>query len=562
MINSLTITRFNDLTKKDMKRILFLFLTTSLILSGWSQNNDQNWVKSIIYKVPVTQSGNADAGNAHIEINYFDGLGRPIQNIKHAEAANGGDIITHIEYDPYGRQTQEFLPYIRTNASMDFEDLSVNDIINFYQNTPGIAHTSVPFSEKELENSPMNRVLRQAAPGEDWQMDSGHEIKYDYLTNEDNEVRMPFAQTDYAVNLDRYNPTLTGWSSYYPAGTLYKTITVDENNSYTRAVNNTGTQSIEYKDKSGKVVLKRIVTPQLKTYDTYYVYDIYGNLTYVIPPKAADNTVLGSNTVAFQELCYQYKYDQRNRLVAKKIPGKHWEYMVYDQLDRLRATGPVKSPFEDINAEGWLFTKYDVFDRPVYTLWMEDAVNETKRITIQNEIASAEKLSESRIEPASEIGNIEIYYTNQSFPDTGDDYYILTINYYDDYIAFGINDVNQVAAAYGQDYKSNTKTLTTGTWTRVLENSTDINAITGISLFKDDHLASPIKNISHYPDQGLIESISEVDFEGKVLQTQTTHRKDGSAFTIDIHENFTYTPQGRLAQHTHQINNFTEKHCP
>ncbi|PTT39215.1 hypothetical protein DBR28_07565, partial [Chryseobacterium sp. HMWF028] len=31
-----------------------------------------------------------------------------------------------------------------------------------------------------------------------------------------------------------------------------------------------------------------------------------------------------------EPLCYQYKYDGRNRLVEKKLPGKGWEYMIYN----------------------------------------------------------------------------------------------------------------------------------------------------------------------------------------------------------------------------------------
>ncbi|WP_454046719.1 hypothetical protein [Chryseobacterium sp. Marseille-Q8038] len=46
----------------------------------------------------------------------------------------------------------------------------------------------------------------------------------------------------------------------------------------------------------------------------YYVYMYYNQLAFVIPPKTAlesdPNTVLN-------DLCYQYKYDRRNRLVEK-----------------------------------------------------------------------------------------------------------------------------------------------------------------------------------------------------------------------------------------------------
>jgi len=50
-------------------------------------------------------------------------------------------------------------------------------------------------------------------------------------------------------------------------------------------------------------------------HDTYYVYDQFGNLTYVIPPLV--NTALPITQTILDNLCYQYKYDYRNRLVEK-----------------------------------------------------------------------------------------------------------------------------------------------------------------------------------------------------------------------------------------------------
>ncbi|PWG77815.1 hypothetical protein, partial [Pararcticibacter amylolyticus] len=69
---------------------------------------------------------------------------------------------------------------------------------------------------------------------------------------------------------------------------------------------------------------------------TYYVYDDFGNLCYVLPPKSeADSGIPGPDKQ--NALCYQYRYDERNRMSAKKIPGKGWEYQVYNQLDQVVA---------------------------------------------------------------------------------------------------------------------------------------------------------------------------------------------------------------------------------
>ncbi|WP_035096513.1 hypothetical protein, partial [Aquimarina megaterium] len=89
--------------------------------------------------------------------------------------------------------------------------------------------------------------------------------------------------------------------------------------------------------------------------------DRFGNLTYVIPPKVTTNDGVSDNELA--ELCYQYKYDYRNRLIEKKIPGKDKEYIVYNKLDQ-----PILTQDANLKASNaWLFTKYDAFGRVTYT---------------------------------------------------------------------------------------------------------------------------------------------------------------------------------------------------
>ncbi|MFJ1288557.1 hypothetical protein, partial [Acinetobacter baumannii] len=69
---------------------------------------------------------------------------------------------------------------------------------------------------------------------------------------------------------------------------------------------------------------------------TYYVYDAIGNLRFVIPPKAVA-TLLSNATwdltistgSLINELCFRYEYDGRNRMIAKKVPGAGWVYLIY-----------------------------------------------------------------------------------------------------------------------------------------------------------------------------------------------------------------------------------------
>ncbi|MDN5478042.1 MAG: DUF6443 domain-containing protein, partial [Chryseobacterium sp.] len=43
-------------------------------------------------------------------VQYFDGLGRPKQIVNVKASPLGKDVVTHIEYDAFGRQVKDYLP--------------------------------------------------------------------------------------------------------------------------------------------------------------------------------------------------------------------------------------------------------------------------------------------------------------------------------------------------------------------------------------------------------------------------------------------------------------------
>ncbi|MCP9752803.1 RHS repeat-associated core domain-containing protein [Ferruginibacter sp. HRS2-29] len=156
-----------------------------------------------------------------------------------------------------------------------------------------------------------------------------------------------------------------------------KTVTVDEN----------GKQVIEFKDKSGSVILKKVqltATADDGTGSdhpgwtcTYYLYDDIGNLRCAIQPKGVELVRAAGwvliNTTILAEQCFRYEYDTRNRMIMKKVPGAGETWMVYDNADRLvmsqdaamRATGQKK----------WMYLTYDYLNRPVTTGLITDASN-------------------------------------------------------------------------------------------------------------------------------------------------------------------------------------------
>ena len=146
-----------------------------------------------------------------------------------------------------------------------------------------------------------------------------------------------------------------------------------------------------------------------EAHDTYYVYDLYGNLTYVIPP------LVTNPTAQLDDLCYQYKYDSRNRMVEKKLPGKQWEFIVYDKIDRVVATGPALSPFGGTQT-GYLITKYDALNRAVYTGWLQTTTTRASMQSQYNAAATVVSETKAKVGVTVMVDNIGIGYTNLVIP--------------------------------------------------------------------------------------------------------------------------------------------------
>jgi len=508
-----------------MTRVFYSFVLLLPFLV-FSQSQDQNYIKTTTYKKATTQ-GSVTVSNpsdAMVQISYFDGLGRPIQQIAHKQSDTGKDIVTHIEYDPFGRQTKEFLPYVTTAPSLSYIDAqtAIGDLTAFYTDYNG--GTSYPFSEKLLETSPLSRVFKQAAPGDAWHMGSGKEIKFDYQTNCTADGVKLFQA------ISNSSSTSVVDMDYYEENQLYKTITKDEN--WTSGNNNT---TEEFKDKEGRVVLKRTYANIMRNgstlefaakHDTYYIYDQYGNLTAVLPPLAEGS----ASQVILDELGYQYKYDNRNRLVEKKLPGKQWEFIVYDKLDRPIATGPAFSPYGGTEI-GWLITQYDVFGRVTQTGWKQMAVSETQRNSQQNAINSGEN---PFVLSASDV---------------------LTKNYYDTYT---YPDAPPLAATVeGQAVATNVKGLPTGSWERVLDSSTPLAATTSYTFY--DTKYRPIRSYTKNHLGGYTQVDIHLDWFGKTNYTLTRHKRMASNTEIVVKDMFSYSAQDRMILHRQKINNLQEQ---
>ena len=264
--------------KRRIKHILGYTIAIMSMALG-AQTTTENYVVGKTYKVesqtPLTTD---DPRQVLKSIQYIDGLGRMKQSVimkggKRTydvnQNINSKDIVIYVEYDGFGRQAKEYLPYPSLHTDGRFETNAKNDTHSYYFSNYADDFTGVAnaldanvFSKKIFDNSSLNRMVEQTAPGTDWKQGSttvtgkaysnGHTVRMEYDTNTTSEVKVFSVTTTFANNT--YTPTLVGGTNYYAVGELTKMVTKDENWSTNDGTNRT---TEEFKNKSGQVILKR-----------------------------------------------------------------------------------------------------------------------------------------------------------------------------------------------------------------------------------------------------------------------------------------------------------------
>ena len=396
----------------------------------WPRGNirpsDKNYILSKAILSPITAEFAinflADR-NLHQTIDYYDGLGKLSQPIAIKASPSKKDIVTPIEYNELGIQTISHLSYATNPVSGMYQENAIADQRAFFQSAPHVPHSEYPFAETVHEKSPLLRAAELGAAGGPWQPDgrtpaSGHTLKTKYRTNEANEVR-----------LWKWNEAASRFQAdaFYAAGQLTVTEIKDEN----------GHPAIEFKDKSDRVVLKWVLNIDKNNHqirlDTYYIYDDFGNLRFIVPPKAVfamlNSTAWFIDEIRDSKWVTEFLYDGYHRVVENTVPGAQPVYTIYDKLDRgvLIQDGNLRQ------TNDWLFTKYDILERSVLVGIYHDETH-TSRTAMQNYadsyVANVNTLfyeTRTSTDYANQQG-----YTNQAFP-PHDPIRLLLVTYYDDY---------------------------------------------------------------------------------------------------------------------------------
>ena len=280
-----------------MKRTIISLLLCALACASMAQVSGQNYIRS---RRMLDATGGSHVDN----ITYYDGQGRAFQTV--SKSVQSGTVkermATLQEYDGKGRATVGWLP---TPVS---EDYTVPATLKSTAKGSTGYNDTCPFETTVYENSPLDRVQLQYGAGAAWY--NSHPVSSEWMTNT--------ASGD--LSCKKYTTdgtTLSGGTATHAAGTLYVTKTTDED----------GNVSYTFVDGEERTLLERRMngTEQL---DTYYVYDDYGRLCFVLQP-------MYQTTANVSLYAFQYRYNNRGLCIWKKLPGAEHILYEYDGADRL-----------------------------------------------------------------------------------------------------------------------------------------------------------------------------------------------------------------------------------
>ena len=501
----------------------------------------KNYIRSEAMLTPVKTQAEIDAlpinhrGKA-VAFGFFDGLGRAEQNIQVNASPTRKNIIQHIEYDELGRVKKDFLPHTgRGGINNPFQRNAGAKQANFYlEPTADYATTTIPYSEKIFENSPYSRVLEQAAQGEAYSLQSGNTIKASERPNtvEDN------------VHLWYYEEATARLRTidFYQNGELWVNQTQDEH----------GTTTWQFTDKLGRLILQRT---QMETgtnpVETYYVYHrrFLTKPQFIIQPKGLV-ALYGKkratlNAAMIRDWTFSYQYDGRGRVHKKWIPGQRGENtFIYDERDRMILA---QTP-NQINKNEWIFTKYDVLNRPIMSgLYTSTKTVAELQITIETQ--DIEVMYENR-----EI-NIAFGYSNKSFPIIEDTENILSVIYYDGYCNIFDEEAQPESFPFAanplvesEEQAATVRGLTTVSKTRVLNRRGEW--LSSVIYYDEYHRA--VQTQTQQMGGRWDVMTNKYDFSGKVLRTHQRHRSKTDP--IVVNQSFVYDHAGRLTKTYHKVN--------
>jgi len=470
----------------------------------------------------------------NVDVQTLDHFGRVVETQNVKATPDQKDLIQLNKYDVLGRVVKECLPYAKGSGAPNFADKGNSGKLYdyYYQSvipkTPSIAWSLYPWNLTVYEESTNDKVIEKKPAGEENQNGNGHTIRYGFLTGTSEVVAKYTVQVNSATGSRKL--VRTGNNAVYNNSEYTINVYKDEN------VTDLNGTVYEFKDKDGRMILKRNfnkVGGSTETLSTYYVYDDLGNLSFVLTPKANPDANAAIAQSTLDNLCYQYRYDGLNRMIAKKLPGKGWEYMVYNKQNQVVMTQD--SVQRKKTKQEWLITKYDALGRVALSgIYIHHSgTSGTSYLTLmQDSVNKQAKQWESRTTTGTG-------YTSLTHPKAN--YTALSLNYYDDYNFPGGNPYPYT----GAEASGMTRGLLTGSKVNVL-GKTDM--LWTVNYYDAD--GRVVRNFKQHYKGGTVvagnydEIASTYDFSGAVTSMLRSHKVAGTEQLKSLTE-YEYDHRGR-----------------
>ena len=444
-----------------------------------------------------------------IACDVFDGLGRQQQSVIRRNSSDLCNTAALTEQDARYVVTDSWLPVPYKGDSFLISTLLKSNAISYYED-------SYPYASTTYEASPLSRETASTIAGSVYQP---HPATIEYGTNMANEV------IRWAVSSDE----IIG-DSYYPQGSLSKTTTTNED----------GKKVIVYKDYQDRLILQKQGNDTLWAY-TYFVYDAYSRLTYVLPPEIVTlmqtNLFYTESHPLIKRYAYIYHYDSRDMLTYKKMPGCEPIWMIYDKAEKLILS---QDGNQRTRGNFWIYNAYDETNRLLYQA--EVRLNNASYATL----TQAYKALICRESFASDTAYNYLCYTTTYV--TADSIKPLYAYYYDDYNF--INNLPQGAQNslnfledenYDTKYE-NTVRMTTGM--RVYNLSNNLSAI---HAYYYDHNGNIVQSHSINPDSGVYAFYAKYNHDGTISRSKEINNDHTELST------YHYDHMGRVRKHEYQL---------
>ncbi|WP_149241132.1 DUF6443 domain-containing protein [Dyadobacter sp. 32] len=453
-----------------MKRLTYCIIVFYTILSPLygQQTSSRNYIVSRTYKQAGADVN--DVSKVVTQVQYLDGLGRILQNVAVKQSPEGGDMVEPVAFDAAGRQSRKYLPYAAFEDWGSYRADGISEATNWYSSNSAFLDNNDlerPYTDIYFEASPLNRVSGMRAPGN---KSAGSSVQYK-INGSSDVKRYDFNETTNTISQN----------GNYPAGTLKLVQSTDEQ----------GKQTNEYHDNLGQLICKEQVNGTERL-STYYVYDDLNLLRGVLQPAFQDSPSL-------TDFAFTYDYDERGRLIVKRIPGAGIVEIVYDRYDR-----PVYNRDANQTARGvWGFTKYDALNRPVMTGEISSSSSRSDLAGTVNGASHHEDRSN---------GTIQGYSLNQTAPASVTEADLLTITFYDDY-GFSKAGLDYSGAYYGSNF-ANVKGRQSGSRARILPGSAGTGSWLSTVVYYDSEYR-PIQTVRELYDLGATTGIERLSTKYK-----------------------------------------------